>query len=123
MRPTYYDEGRFNVGIVGTNWDPVDLMDQTKFVKFIHDNTGHPELKISNFTSMTYWKSVTSLLTIHDHCLRQAQAKDAYGEQILLRPGVPRWRYAFAAITPLTAISDLLLQMPLTYTPRLERRG
>ncbi|KAL1941641.1 hypothetical protein VTO73DRAFT_7080 [Trametes versicolor] len=56
MRPTYYDEGRFNVGIVGTNWDPVDLMDQTKFVKFIHDNTGHPELKISNFTSMIYWK-------------------------------------------------------------------
>lgn len=123
MRPTYYDEGRFNVGIVGTNWDPVDLMDQTKFVKFIRDNTGHPELKISNFTSMTYWKSVTPLLTIHDRRLTQAQAEDAYGEQILFGPGVPRWRYALAAITPLTVISDLLPQMPLTSTPRLGRRG
>lgn len=123
MRPTYYDKDRFNVGIVGTNWDPVDLMDQTKFVKFIHDNTGHPELKISNFTSMTYWKSVIPLRTLRDRRLTQTQAEDAYGEQILFRPGVPRWRYAFAAITPLTAISDLLFQMPLTSTPRLERRG
>ncbi len=62
MRPTY-GEGRFHVGIVGANWDPADLMDQTKFIKFIHENTGRRELKFSNFSSMTYWKSVIPLLT------------------------------------------------------------
>lgn len=55
MRPTH-TEGSFHIGVAGVGWDPVELMDETKFVKFIHENTGRRELKIGNFSSMTYWK-------------------------------------------------------------------
>lgn len=55
MRPTH-TEGSFHIGIAGVGWDPVECMDETKFVDFIHENTGRRELEISNFSSMTYWK-------------------------------------------------------------------
>ncbi|KAI0646239.1 monooxygenase [Trametes meyenii] len=55
MRPTHH-EGSFHVGIVGVNFDPAELTDPEKFVKFIHERTGRHDLKITNFTSMSYWK-------------------------------------------------------------------
>lgn len=58
MRPTHR-EGEFHVGIVGVGWDPEYLMDEEKFVNFIHEKTGRRELKFRDFSSMNHWKSVT----------------------------------------------------------------
>ncbi|KAI0674231.1 FAD binding domain-containing protein [Trametes maxima] len=55
IRPTHH-EGGFHVGLIGINFDPIDLTDPEKFVNFVHDKIGRPDLKISNFTSMSYWK-------------------------------------------------------------------
>ncbi|KAI0674217.1 FAD binding domain-containing protein [Trametes maxima] len=55
MRPTHH-EGSFHVGIAGINFDPVEMTDPEKFVSFIHERTGRRDLKITNFTSMSYWK-------------------------------------------------------------------
>ncbi|KAI0777582.1 FAD binding domain-containing protein [Trametes elegans] len=55
MRPTN-DIGGFHVGIIGAGFDPVDLLDQEKFVDFIHKRAGRRDLKFKNFTSMSHWK-------------------------------------------------------------------
>ncbi|TBU59346.1 FAD binding domain-containing protein [Dichomitus squalens] len=50
------EEGKFHVGVIGQNFDPVDLVDEKKLVDFIHENTGRKDLVFKNFTSLTYWK-------------------------------------------------------------------
>ncbi|KAI0816870.1 monooxygenase [Trametes gibbosa] len=55
MRPTE-EEGQFHIGIVGIGFDPIEYLDQTKFIAFIHEHTDRRDLKISNFTSLSYWK-------------------------------------------------------------------
>ena len=63
MRPKT-EPGLFHVGIVGRNFDPADLAtDPAKFVAFIHENA-RPDLVVKNFTSLTYWKSVMSLVLL-----------------------------------------------------------
>ncbi|KAL7284261.1 hypothetical protein ACG7TL_001543 [Trametes sanguinea] len=56
MRATGDDNGQFHVGIVGQNFDPIDLTDSEKFVNFIYENTDRRDLKFGKFLSMTYWK-------------------------------------------------------------------
>ena len=48
--------GKFHVGVVGQNFDPAYLLDEQKFVSFIKEKTGRPELVFKNFTSLSYWK-------------------------------------------------------------------
>ncbi|KAI0646240.1 FAD binding domain-containing protein [Trametes meyenii] len=55
IRPTHH-EGGFHIGVIGINFDPIDLTDPEKFVNFIYEKIGRSDLKISNFTSMSYWK-------------------------------------------------------------------
>ncbi|KAI9064756.1 hypothetical protein FKP32DRAFT_1611066 [Trametes sanguinea] len=56
MRATGDGDGQFHVGIVGQNFDPIDLTDTEKFVNFIYENTDRRDLKFGKFSSMTYWK-------------------------------------------------------------------
>ncbi|CDO77545.1 hypothetical protein BN946_scf184912.g44 [Trametes cinnabarina] len=56
MRATGDHEGHFHVGIVGQNFDPMDLTDEKKFVNFIHENTERCDIDFKKFLSMTYWK-------------------------------------------------------------------
>ncbi|KAI0659090.1 FAD binding domain-containing protein [Cubamyces menziesii] len=49
-------ENHFHAGIIGVNFDPIDLTDPEKFVNFIYENTGRRDLKFKNFLSISYWK-------------------------------------------------------------------
>ncbi|KAH9846386.1 FAD binding domain-containing protein [Lenzites betulinus] len=49
-------EGQFHIGLVGIGFDPIEYLDKDKFVAFIHEHTGRKDLKITNFTSLSYWK-------------------------------------------------------------------
>ncbi|KAI0752573.1 FAD binding domain-containing protein [Daedaleopsis nitida] len=55
MRPKR-EVGHFQVGIVGQDFDPVDLIDPVKFVDFIHENTGRKDIVFKKLTCTTYWK-------------------------------------------------------------------
>ena len=55
MRPKVKD-GEFHVGIVGKNFDPVDLVDPAKFVEFFHENTGRRDVVFKKMTSTSHWK-------------------------------------------------------------------
>lgn len=55
MRPKQ-EVGQFHIGIVGQDFDPVDLIDPVKFVEFIHENTGRKDIVLKNLTATTYWK-------------------------------------------------------------------
>ena len=48
--------GSFHVGIIGQNFDPVELVDEEKFANFIREHTGRMELVFKDFTALTYWK-------------------------------------------------------------------
>ena len=50
------EQGNFHVGIIGQGFDPVDLVDEKKFVDFFHEKTGRKDLVFKNFTALTYWK-------------------------------------------------------------------
>ena len=56
MRPKL-EPGSFHDGIVGQNFDPVDLTDPVKFVNFFHENI-RKDVVFKKITGITYWKSV-----------------------------------------------------------------
>ncbi|KAI8990583.1 FAD binding domain-containing protein [Trametes punicea] len=56
MRANGDSEGHYHVGIIGINYDPVDLTDPEKFMNFIFENTGRRDLKFKNLRSLSYWK-------------------------------------------------------------------
>ena len=55
MRPKR-DEGQFQLGIIGQNFDPVELVDRKKFVDFFHEKTGRKDITFKEITTLTYWK-------------------------------------------------------------------
>ncbi|KAI9067760.1 hypothetical protein FKP32DRAFT_1619747 [Trametes sanguinea] len=55
MRATGDSPTHFQVGILGIDFDPVELTDPKKFVKFIEENI-RPDFKFLKFKSLTYWK-------------------------------------------------------------------
>ncbi|KAI0746878.1 FAD binding domain-containing protein [Daedaleopsis nitida] len=55
MRPQR-EVGIFHVGIIGQDFDPIDMLDPVKFVDFIHENTGRNDIVFKKLTAMTYWK-------------------------------------------------------------------
>ena len=58
MRPKH-EPGTFHLGIIGQNFDPVDLStDPLKFTESFHKYTGRRDIVLKNFTALTYWKSV-----------------------------------------------------------------
>ena len=58
MRPTTRT-GSFHLGIIGRSFDPMDLTDPTKFVKFFHENTGREDIVFKSIRTLTYWKSAS----------------------------------------------------------------
>ena len=56
MRPKPEPNG-FHVGIVGLNFDPVDLDTPENFIDFIHKNV-REDLVFKKVFELSYWKSV-----------------------------------------------------------------
>ncbi|TBU28541.1 FAD binding domain-containing protein [Dichomitus squalens] len=46
----------FYVAVFAKNFDPVDLVDEQKFVDFFHQTTGREDLQFKEITALTYWK-------------------------------------------------------------------
>ncbi|TBU42449.1 FAD binding domain-containing protein [Dichomitus squalens] len=46
----------FHVTIFSRDFDPVDMVDQQKFVDFFHQTTGRKDLHFKEITALTYWK-------------------------------------------------------------------
>ena len=56
MRPKPDGPGMFHMGIMGMNFDPVDLVDQTKFIDFFFEATGRKDITFKEVETITYWK-------------------------------------------------------------------
>lgn len=55
MRPKK-EQGQWHVIIGCQNYDPVDLMDPSKFIEFFYDRTGRRDIVIKKLDALTYWK-------------------------------------------------------------------
>ena len=38
------------------NYDPIDLLDPSKFVEFFHEHTGRRDIVFNKLDALTYWK-------------------------------------------------------------------
>lgn len=56
LRPKI-EPGKFHVGILGQNFDPAELTDPAKFIKFFNENVRN-DIVFKSLTQLTYWKSV-----------------------------------------------------------------
>ncbi|RPD78983.1 hypothetical protein L226DRAFT_501441 [Lentinus tigrinus ALCF2SS1-7] len=56
MRPKN-EPGQFQLAVGGKNFDPTDLMDATKLLKFFHEHTGRKDVVLKSFTTaISHWK-------------------------------------------------------------------
>ena len=93
MRPKK-ERGDFALGIVGQNFDPIDLTDPEKFANAFHEYTGRKDVIIKKFNAISYWKSVHFTVrnrkVTHLKCCRQT--KDADGQPAEQGSRLPVWR-------------------------------